>query len=115
MCGRTFAFLFPQASQAGGCTQFEYLGVLLLADTQRRLETLRGVVGLGLLLAVLVSVARGLWRAAGPWDAIAAFAIFVSWIAGAMVQSQSTQGLAMLLLGLLLVRACVPTRPCLRR
>ncbi len=75
----------------------------------------RGVVGLGLLLALLVSVARGLWRAAGPWDAIAAFAIFVSWIAGAMVQSQSTQGLAMLLLGLLLVRACVPTRPCLRR
>ncbi|MFO0963574.1 MAG: O-antigen ligase family protein [Phycisphaerales bacterium] len=66
----------------------------------------RGVVGLALLLLLLWTTGVRLWRGGGAWDAAGAFGIFAAWSAAALAQSQSIQGLAMLLLALLLVRAC---------
>jgi len=71
----------------------------------------RGAVGLALLLATLAAITAATWRRRGEWDAAAAAAILAVWIFTSLAQSQTIQGIPMMLLGVVTARACVPVRP----
>lgn len=71
----------------------------------------RGAVGLALLLAALAAVTVATWRRRGEWDAAACAAILAVWIFTSMAQSQTVQGIPMMLLAVAVARACVPVRP----
>ena len=71
----------------------------------------RGAVGLALLLAALGAITAATWRRRGEWDAAACAAILAVWIFTSLAQSQTIQGIPMMLLGVVVARACVPVRP----
>ena len=71
----------------------------------------RGAVGLALLLAALAAITAATWRRRGEWDAAACAAILAVWIFTSLAQSQTIQGIPMMMLGVVVARACVPVRP----
>ena len=71
----------------------------------------RGAVGLALLLAALAAIAVATWRRRGEWDAAACAVILAVWVFTSLAQSQTIQGIPMMMLGVVVARACVPVRP----
>jgi O-antigen ligase len=68
----------------------------------------RGIVGFLLLAAVLVLSARTLWRQCPAMDAVMASALLAAWMTAALAESQSSQGVPMLLLCFVVARAAIP-------